>query len=75
MFFFLLNTLLEITYRNYIFLKTICVVTLIYIYIWLYMKMHHIWYYIWKNAWIVDMSIFYFIFDKEIMDFMVYYKI
>ena len=39
------------------------------------MKMHHIWYCIWENAWIVDMkkkSIFYLIFDKEIMDFMVY---
>ena len=48
------------TFGNYLwklyFPKNYCVVTLIYIYMIIYMKMHHIWYCIWGNTLIVDME-------------------
>ena len=62
-------------YMDICFLKSIVLWPYYYYYIW---KVYHIWYCIWGNVWIFDMknmSIFYLIFDKEIMDFMVYYKI
>ena len=57
-------------FENYLwklyFPKNYCIVTLnVYDYLW---KVHHIWYYIWENAWIVDMEnmrIFYIIFDNK----------
>ena len=67
--------LLETTYGNYIFLKLSCrnlnICMIIYddaLYLVLHLKKC-------MNCWYEKMSIFYLIFDKEIMDFMVYYKI